>query len=45
MTYKANTITVGNIEKDDHYNEVQIIKDPVAQRELELYRKQQGTYN
>ena len=44
-TYRANTITVGNIEKDEHYNEVQIIKDPATQQELEHYRRQQGTYN
>jgi hypothetical protein len=45
VTYRANTITVGNIEKDEHYNEVQIIKDPGAQRDLDNYRRQQGTYN
>ena len=44
-TYKVNTVTVGNIEKDEHYNDIEIIRDPRTQEELEHYRKQQGTYN
>jgi hypothetical protein len=44
-SYRANTVTIGDVDKDDHYQDIQIIKDPKALEELEHYRKQQGTYN
>ena len=43
--WKVNVITVGDIDKDDHYQDVEIIKDPKAYEELQNYRKQLGNYS
>jgi len=44
-TWKINVITVGNIEKDDHYQEVEIIKDPTVYEELQSMKRNQGNYS
>lgn len=43
--WKVNVITIGNVDKDEHYQEIQIIKDPSTYEELQNYRKQMGNYS
>lgn len=43
--WKVNVVTVGDIEKDDHYQEVEIIKDPKVYEELQSLKRNQGNYS
>ena len=42
--YKSSVVTVGNVDKDEHYQELEIIKDDTAYEQLEHYKKQQGNH-
>lgn len=41
--FGLNIVQVGNLE-DDGYQEVEVVRNPEALRELENYKKQQGSY-
>ena len=42
--YKSSTVTVGNVDKDEHYQELEIIKDEQTFEQLDYYKKQQGNH-
>lgn len=43
--WKVNVVNVGDVEKDDHYQEFEIIKDPSTYQKLQDYKNQQGNYS
>jgi hypothetical protein len=42
--YTVNVVSYGDPEKGELNQEFEVIRDPKAQRNLELYKKQMGTY-
>lgn len=41
--FSANVVQHGNLE-DDGFQEIEIVRDPRASEQLEMYRKQLGRY-
>jgi hypothetical protein len=42
--YTVNVVSYGDPEKGELSQEFEVVRDPKAQRNLELYKKQMGTY-
>jgi hypothetical protein len=42
--YKSSLVTMGNVDKDEHFQEIEIIKDDQSFEQLEYYKKQQGNH-